>query len=277
MPIKLHECVCLFLCVMSMCVQCGSPSVGAWKAHPFSRSIHHANEPHTQLSMILTHNPTLISPSSHSPVLSTFTPSFLSISGLCKSFHFLTFSCLCPILYLLVFLSILYLAEQGPNLHSLWPLWERERGKFLWPSWWYWRLNPHLSHHLSLPQMLNTSQIGNRRRKQYCCQLSLSVCLPLHMIMLFQAEMFSHISQKIDQSHIFSILLCISCVFKEHGAPWKWPHYSNHIQKIQFITKNSHLNIAHINTRYKSVKAGIVSQAHMFTLTCKTGRFTSQI
>lgn len=213
MPIKLSECVCLFLCV-----QCGSPLVGARKAHPFSRSIHHANEPYTQLSIILTHNPTLISPSSHSPVLSTFTPSFLSISGLCKSFHFLTplFSCLCPILYLLVFLSVLYLAEQGPNLHSLWPLWERERGKFLWLSWWYWRLNPHLSHHLSLSlsllQMLNTSQTGNRRRKQYCCQLSLSVCLPLHMIMLFQAEMFSHISQKNrPESHFLHSSLHLMC------------------------------------------------------------------
>lgn len=45
------------------------------------------------------------------------------------------------------------------------------------------------------------------------------------------------------------------------------------------MAKNSHLNIAHIRTRYKSVKAGIVFQAHTFTftLTCKLGRFTSQI
>lgn len=213
MPIKLSECVCLFLCVMSMCVQCGSPSVGVWKAHPFSRSIHHANEPYTQLSIILTHNPTLISPSSHSPVLSTFTPSLLSISGLCKSFHFLTplFSCLCPILYLLVFLSVLYLAEQGPNLHSLWPLWERERGKFLWLSWWYWRLNPHLSHHLSLLQMLNTSQTGNRRRKQYCCQLSLSVSSFAYDHVVSGRDVFTHLSKNQPESHFLHSSLHLMC------------------------------------------------------------------
>lgn len=142
-------------------------------------------------------------------------PSSLSISGLCKSFHFFSplFSCLCPILYLLVFLSVLYLAEQGPNLHSLWPLQVRDREKEgnsfgLLDGTEGW-IHTSLTISLSLPQMLNTSQIGNRRRKQYCCQLSLSVCLPLHMIMFLQAEMFSHhLSNNRPESESSLHLMC---------------------------------------------------------------------
>lgn len=237
MPIKLSACVCLFLCVMSMCVQCGSPSVGAWKAHPFSCSIHHANEPYTQLSIILTHNPTLNSPSSHSPVLSTFTPSFLSISGLCKSFNFFTplFSCLCPILYLLIFLSVLYLAEQGPNLHSLWPLWERERGKFLWPSWWYWRLNPHLSHHLSLSPA-NAQNKPNRESKKKTILLpTISQCVSSFAYdhVVSGRDVFTHLSKK--RPVTFSPYFFASHVFLKNMEP------PENGRTIQIIFKKSSL------------------------------------
>jgi len=128
MPVQLSACVCVCVSVSSVVVlqwrrERLSPSLGSstMQMSPIHNSQQHSHT--TQHS--------ITSPSSHSPVLSTFMPSFLSISGQCKSFHFFIplFSCLCPILYLLVFLSVLYLAEQGPNLHSLWPLQERDREK----------------------------------------------------------------------------------------------------------------------------------------------------
>lgn len=202
-----------------MCVQCGSPSVRGVKGSPLL-PLHPPCKWALYTALNNTQHTTRHSP--HRPPTYSLCPLYCHaiFSVYFRSVQITSFlypSHVFVFLYLLVFLSVLYLAEQGSNLHSLWPLWERdgkkERGKFLWSSWWYWRLHPHLSHHLSLLQTLNTSQIGNRRRKQYRCQLSLSVCHPLHMIMLLQAEMFFslHLSNNWPMSHFLCSSLHFGC------------------------------------------------------------------